>query len=130
MLQNIADTAWHPSSAVSMSCESWHIAWHTRQWREAAYVGEQLLRGWNVRGSSCHGCEELPRLHRFQVDAAAAAVSEREEPPMPALEDCSAVVVRIRQWPHCAATTQIARRYRAAGLRHFFVLVGEEHALP
>ena len=93
-------------------------------------MGEQLLRGWNVRGSSCHGCEELPRLHRFQVDAAAAAVSEREEPPMPALEDCSAVVVRIRQWPHCAATTQIARRYRAAGLRHFFVLVGEEHALP
>ena len=105
-------------------CDSWHIAWHTRQWREAAYVGEQLLRGWSVRGSSCHGCEEP--LQRFQVDAS-AAVSNEEPAPAPALEDCSAVVVRIRQWPHCAATTQIARRYRAAGLRHFFVLVGEEH---
>ena len=107
------------------ACDSWHIAWHTRQWREATYVGEQLLRGWSIRGSSCHGCE-VPSLERFQVDAA-AAVSEREQPPTPALEDCSVAVVRIRQWPYCAATAQIAHRYRAAGLRHFFVLVGEEH---
>lgn len=105
------------------ACDSWHIAWHTRPWREAAYVGEQLLRGWSVRGSSCHGCEEP--LQRFQD--ACAVVSYEEKPAPPSLEDCSAVVVRIRQWPHCAATTQIARRYRAAGLRHFFVLVGEEH---
>ena len=42
-------------------CDSWQIAWHTPQWREAAYVGDQLLRGWfngipTLRRILAHAC--------------------------------------------------------------------------
>ena len=108
-----------------MACASWLVAWHTQKWREESYVGEQLLAGWALRGSSCHGCAG-PSRHG-KLPRGSVPDEEPELEPEPPLEDCSVVVVRIRQWPHCGGATRIAERYRAAGLRHLFLLFGEEN---
>lgn len=63
---------------------------------------------------------EQKKLELAMVAAARGFVDE-------GLQDCTIAIVRLRQSPKCFASTALAEGYRLQGLRHLFVLLGEEN---
>eukprot|EP00927_Polykrikos_kofoidii_P054385 TRINITY_DN48802_c0_g1_i1.p1 TRINITY_DN48802_c0_g1~~TRINITY_DN48802_c0_g1_i1.p1 ORF type:complete len:406 (+),score=56.89 TRINITY_DN48802_c0_g1_i1:117-1334(+) len=67
----------------------------------------------------------LPRA-RHELAVLEKAMAKLVQGLSAELVDCTIAVVRLRQSPKCSAATQLAKAYRKRGLRHAFIVFGEE----
>eukprot|EP00939_MAST-03C_sp_MAST-3C-sp1_P000767 g767.t1 len=111
---------------VVRACTSWNLVWYAPKWYEETYIPEQLLDGFDLRSN--HYRDLRPQKHHKGNKSSAHEIeldySKALEEELQNVQDCSIVVVRIRQFPKCKAAISIAKAYH--GLRAFFVVLGEE----
>jgi len=118
--------------AVEGTCERWTLVWFTEQWYEETYVHEQLLQpsGFTIDKIVVHKLRpKIEKKASYRNEDFRKKVEENIDEALKQISDCSIIVVRLRQFPGCASTTKIAKKYRKSGVRHWYVLVGEENEL-
>ena len=120
------------SAEKQEECGKWNLVWFTNQWYEEHYVPDQLLKpsGFDIEKIVVHELRpDMKKLDRRDIMRGDLdrQIDANIDEALQNIEECSILVVRIRQFPGCERTTRIAKAY--SDVRHFFILVGEENEM-